>query len=118
MKTNRALGINGDELSGTFKSGGIFSQAEFDFAVWIAKRQPLAREMCMLSLSILALPLLREAKQSRKIGHGADLRTILTEAANDPLYRRSLPLLTQRQIEFIISIVGTAIATWEIQETN
>jgi hypothetical protein len=118
MKRDQAFGINGGEPSGTFKSEGTFSQAEVDFAVWIAKRQPLACEMRVISLSFLALPLLREAKRTRKIGHDADLRTILAWAENDPLYRRSLSLLTQLQIELIISIVGTAIATWDIQETN
>jgi hypothetical protein len=118
MKRDQAFAINGGELVGASKSEGIFSQAEVDFAVWIANRHPLAHEMCVLSLSILALPLLREAKLTRKIGHFADLRTILAAAENDPLYRRSLSLLTELQIEFIISIVGTAIATWDIQETN
>jgi hypothetical protein len=118
MKRDRASALNGGEPVGAFKSGGTFSQAEFDFAVWIAKRQPLAREMGVLSLSILALPLLREAKRIRKIGHGADLRTILAAAENDPLYHRALSLLTELQIEFIISIVSTAIATWNISETN
>jgi hypothetical protein len=118
MKRDQAFVINGGEPSGAFKLEVTFSQAELEFAVWIAKRQPIAREMCILSLSILALPLLREAKQTRKIGHVADLQTILAAAENDSLYRRSLPLLTQLQIEFIISIVGTAIATWDIQETN
>jgi hypothetical protein len=118
MKRDQAFGIDGGGPTGVPISGENFSQSEFDFAIWIANRQPLAREMSVFVLALSALPLLREAKRTRKIGHDADLRTILAWAENDPLYRRSLSLLTQLQIELIISIVGTAIATWDIQETN
>jgi hypothetical protein len=118
MRHDQAFGINGGRPAEVFISGGAFSQAEFEFAVWIANRQPLACEMCVFSLSIQALPLLREAKRTRKIGHGADLQTILAMAENDSVYRRSFLLLTELQIEFVISIVGTALATWDMQETN
>jgi hypothetical protein len=118
MKRDQACGINGGGPAEVFKLGDGFSQAEFDFAVGLAQRQPLAREMCVLSLSLRALPLLREAKRTRKFGHGADLQTILTWAESDPLYRRSLSQLTELQVEFIISIIGTAIATWDTREQN
>jgi hypothetical protein len=118
MKRDQAFGIDGGGPAGVSISGGSFSQSEFDFAVWIANRQPLAREMSVFVLTIRALPMLREAKRMRKIGHAADLQTILKWVENDPRYCRSLSQITELQAEFIITIVSTALAFWDIQEQN
>jgi hypothetical protein len=118
MKRDQAFGIDGGGPAGVSISGGSFSQSEFDFAVWIANRQPLAREMSVFVLAIRAMPMLREAKRTRKIGRAADLLTIIKWVENDQRYRRSLSNVTELQVDFIFSIVGTAIAFWDIQEQN
>jgi hypothetical protein len=118
MKRDQAFGIDGGAPAGVSISGGRISQSEFDFAVWIANRQPLAREMSVFVLAISALPMLREAKRTRKIGRAADFLTIIKWVENDQLYHRSLSHVTELQAEFIIAIVSTAIAFWDIQEQN